>query len=312
MSLAPHPFSLRQLQYAIAVADSLNFRLAAEACRVSQPALSAQLAQLETVLGVQLFERDRRRVLMTAAGAAIVGRARSTLREADDLVALAKLSGDPLAGTLHVGVIPTISPYLLPAIKAAFRSAYPTLTVMWVEDKTETLVRMLHDGKLDAVLLALEAEIGDLDREVLGTDPFVLATATEHPLAMRSSPVKPAELRDTSVLLLSEGHCFREQTLAYCASRKVRELEFRATSLSTLAQMVASGAGVTLLPQLAVATETKRAKLRIRPFTTPAPKRTIALAWRRRSPIADALRRLAITARSAYPEPAARRKSSIR
>src|SRR5580700_9247605 len=248
MTFASHPFSLRQLQYAVAVADTLSFRLAADSCHVSQPALSAQLAQLEQALGVQLFERDRRRVLMTTAGARLVDRARATLREADDLIALAKLSGDPLAGTLHIGVIPTISPYLLPAITSAFRKTHPTLTVMWSEDKTETLVAMLQTGKLDAALLALEAEIGDVEREALGLDPFVLATSRSHPLAARSSPVKPAELRDASVLLLNEGHCFREQTLAYCASRKIRELEFRATSLSTLAQMVAGGAGVTLLP----------------------------------------------------------------
>ena len=301
MTLAPHPFSLRQLQYAVAVADSLSFRIAAERCHVSQPSLSAQLAQLEDVLGVKLFERDRRRVLTTTQGAVLVERARVTLREADDLVALAARSGDPLSGTLHVGVIPTISPYLLPPITAAFRRAYPALTVMWVEDKTETLLRDLHAGELDAALLALEAEIGDVEREVIGIDPFVLATAPGHPLGTRSSPVKSAELDDTSVLLLSEGHCFRQQALAYCASAKVHELEFRATSLSTLAQMVAGGVGVTLLPRLAVPTETKRAKLLVRPFAKPTPKRTIAFVWRKRSPLGSALRGLATTARDAYP-----------
>jgi LysR family hydrogen peroxide-inducible transcriptional activator len=312
MTFAPHPFSLRQLQYAVAVADSLSFRIASERCHVSQPSLSAQLAQLEDVLGVKLFERDRRRVLTTTRGAVLVERARVILREADDLVELAVRSGDPLVGTLRLGVIPTISPYLLPPITSAFRRAYPALTVMWVEDKTETLLRNLHAGELDAAVLALEAEIGDVEREVIGTDPFVLATPLGHPLGVRLSPVRSAELDDTSVLLLSEGHCFREQALAYCASAKVHELEFRATSLSTLAQMVASGAGVTLLPRLAVPTETKRAALLVRPFAKPTPTRTIALVWRKRSPLGPALRELATTARDAYPNAAEPRRDSKR
>src|SRR5262249_44696235 len=147
-SLAPHPFTLRQLQYVVAVAASMSFRKAAEACHVSQPSLSAQLAQLEEALGVRLFERDRRRVLVTSAGHELVERARSVLREANDLVAAARLAGDPLAGTLRIGVIPTISPYLLPSATPALRRAYPELTTVWVEDKTETLVRSLEAGTL--------------------------------------------------------------------------------------------------------------------------------------------------------------------
>jgi LysR family hydrogen peroxide-inducible transcriptional activator len=301
MTSAPHPFSLRQLQYAVAVAESLSFSKAAERCHVSQPTLSAQLALLEDVLGVRLFERDRRRgVLVTTPGRELVERARMTLREADDLVELARRTGDPLAGTLHLGVIPTISAYLLPCITSAFRRAYPELTIMWVEDKTETLLGSLHGGQLDGAVLALEAEIGDVEREILGTDPFVLATPPGHPLGMKPSPVKLTELHDVSILLLNEGHCFREQALAFCASAKVHELEFRATSLSTLAQMVAGGAGVTLLPRLAVLTETKRAKLLVRPFAAPAPMRTLALVWRKRSPLGPALRRLGETAAAAY------------
>jgi len=131
-TLAPHPFSLRQLQYAVAVGESLSFRKAAEACHVSQPSLSAQLAQLEEALGVRLFERDRRRVLVTAAGEKVVERAHRLLRETDDLMAAARRAGDPLAGTLRIGVIPTISPYLLPSATPALRSAYPRLTTAWV------------------------------------------------------------------------------------------------------------------------------------------------------------------------------------
>jgi LysR family hydrogen peroxide-inducible transcriptional activator len=301
--LAPHPFSLRQLQYAVAVAESLSFRKAAEACHVSQPSLSAQLAQLEEALGVRLFERDRRRVLVTAAGKDLLERARRVLLEADDLVAAARRAGDPLEGTLRVGVIPTVSPYLLPSATPALRSAYPRLTTVWVEDKTESLVRSLDAGTLDAALLALEAEIGDVEREIVADDPFVLATRRGDPLGTKTAPAKAAELRDASVLLLDDGHCFRDQALAFCASARAHELEFRATSLPTLAQMVAAGAGVTLLPQLAVPTEAQRAGLRVRAFAAPVPHRTLALVWRKRSPLAPALKKLASTIREAYPGP---------
>ncbi|HVN37636.1 MAG TPA: LysR substrate-binding domain-containing protein [Myxococcota bacterium] len=305
-SLAPHPFSLRQLQYVVAVAESLSFRKAAEACHVSQPSLSAQLAQVEDALGVRLFERDRRRVLVTAVGRELVERARRVLREADDLVAAARVAGDPLAGTLRIGVIPTISPYLLPSATPALRRAYPHLTTVWVEDKTDALVRSLEGGSLDAALLALEAEIGDVEHEVVAADPFVLATRRNDPLGSKSTPAKVAELRDASVLLLDDGHCFRDQALAFCSDAKVHELEFRATSLATLVHMVAGGAGVTILPELAVPTEAQRARLRVRAFATPVPHRTVALVWRKRSPLAPALRKLASTIREAYPRPGKR------
>jgi len=309
-SLAPHPFSLRQLQYVVAVGESLSFRKAAEACHVSQPSLSAQLAQIEEALGVRLFERDRRRVLVTAAGKELLERARRVLLEADDLVGAAKLAGDPLAGSLRIGVIPTISPYLLPSATPALRSAYPRLTTVWVEDKTEALVRSLDAGTLDAALLALEAEIGDVEREVVADDPFVLATRPDDPLGTKKIPAKAAELRGASVLLLDDGHCFRDQALAFCASAKAHELEFRATSLATLVHMVAGGAGVTILPQLAVPTEAQRAGLRVRAFAAPVPHRTLALVWRKRSPLAPALRKLASTIREACPRPVERRSGA--
>lgn len=305
-TLAPHPFSLRQLQYAVAVGESLSFRKAAEACHVSQPSLSAQLAQLEEALGVRLFERDRRRVLVTTAGKELGDRARRVLLEADDLMAAARRAGDPLAGTLRIGVIPTISPYLLPSATPALRSAYPRLTTVWVEDKTETLIRSLDAGTLDAALLALEAEIGDVEQEVLADDPFVLATRPDDPLGTKRAPAKAVELRDVSVLLLDDGHCFRDQALAFCSSAKAHELEFRATSLPTLVHMVAGGAGVTVLPQLAAPAETQRAGLRVRAFATPVPHRTLALVWRKRSPLAPALRKLASTIRETYPGPGKR------
>lgn len=305
MNLLAHPFSLRQLQYAVAVAETLSFRKAAEQCHVSQPALSAQLAQLEDALGVVLFERDRRRVLVTAAGKEIVRRARELLVGADDLITAARRAADPLSGTLHVGVIPTVAPYLLPSVTPALRDAYPALTLLWIEDKTDALVAALDAGTLDAALLACEADIGDVEAEVIARDPFVLATPPDHPLGAPRSPAAQSELRTADVLLLDEGHCLREQALAICTRARARELEFRATSLPTLAQMVASGAGVTLLPRLAVPTEAGRSTLKLRPFADPAPARTLALVWRKRSPLAPALRQIAETLREAYPDASA-------
>lgn len=298
---APHPFSLRQLQYAVAVADTLSFRKAAERCHVSQPSLSAQLAQMEELLGVRLFERDRKRVLLTAPGHDLIERARVVLREASDLEEAARRTGDPLAGPLRIGVIPTIAPYLLAPLRPALRKAHPRLAVQWVEERTAVLMQKLEAGEIEAALLALEAEIGDVEREPIGHDRFLLAMPADHPLGRKTTPVRPGELRQESVLLLDDGHCFREQALSYCSGARAQELEFRATSLATLAHMVADGAGITLLPEISVATEAKRAGLVVRTLAAPAPGRTVAIVWRKRSPLGPALRQLAATARSAWP-----------
>jgi len=220
---------------------------------------------------------------------------------ADDLVTQARQEGDPLFGTLRVGVIPTVSPYLLPRAAPALRREYPRLAVVWVEEKTPVLARSLEEGSLDAALLALEAEVGDVEHAVIARDPFVLATPAGHPLARSDAPARAADIRHAPVLLLDDGHCFREQALAFCSKARAREVEFRATSLPTLAQMVASGIGVTLLPLLAVPTEAGRSRLSVRPFAEPAPHRTIALVWRRRSPMGPALRQVAATIARAYP-----------
>lgn len=301
MSFSPHPFTLRQVQYVVAVAEELSFRRAAERCRVSQPSLSSQVAELEDGIGVRIFERDQRRVLVTAAGRELVERARRLLLEADDLTEAAKRAGDPLAGTLRVGVIPTISPYLLPVLAPKLRAKFPRLTLAWREDKTAVLVEALEAGELEAALVALEAEIGDVEREILATDPFMLAAPPAHPLAKPAGPVTSAELRGAEVLLLDDGHCFRDQALEVCTTARAREGEFRATSLATLVQMVAGGTGVTLLPALSVPTEAKRAGLRARAISSRHAHRTIALVWRKRSPLGPALRAIAEVARAAYP-----------
>jgi LysR family hydrogen peroxide-inducible transcriptional activator len=301
MAHAPHPFTLRQLQYVVAVADTLSFRRAAELCRVSQPSLSAQLAQVEETLGVRLFERDRRHVLITPAGAQVIERARRLLIGADDLVQAAKRAGNPLAGTLRVGIIPTVSPYLLPSVTPKLRAAFPELTLGWIEEKTGVLSKQLDTGMLDAALVALEAELGDVEHDVIAEDPFLLVAAPTSPLAKKKGPATLGELRGVDVLLLDEGHCFRAQALELCSTARAHELEFRATSLSTLVQMVAAGAGVTLLPALAVNVEAERAELRVRAFAAPVPHRTLSLVWRKNSPLAGALREVAAVVRAAYP-----------
>ena len=301
MALPPHPFTLRQLQYAVAVADERNFHRAAQLCRVAQPSLSAQLAQLEDVLGVRLFERDRRRVLPTQAGEALVARARRLLLEADDLVAAARRFVDPLSGTLRFGVIPTISPYLVPSATSALRAEFGSLVVHWVEDKTPNLVEELEAGRLDAVLLALEAPLGQMEHAVIGRDPFVLAGAAEHPLLRSTKPVALGALADAEVLLLDEGHCLREQALELCATSSATEASFRATSLSTLATMVGDGRSVTLLPSLAVQVEAGRAGLRTRAFAEPAPFRTIVLGWSPSSPLAEPLTKVAEVLKRSSP-----------
>lgn len=290
---APHVFTLRQLQYVSAVAEELSFRKAAKSCGVSQPSLSAQIAQLEGALGVQLFERDNRHVRLSPAGAALLARARRILVEADDLGRAAEYLGDPLAGTLRIGVIPTISPYLLPTIGPAAQLALPRLRIAWVEEKTPTLVARLEAGAIDGALLALEADLGIVEHAEVGIDPFVLAAHSTHALAKGHKRLATAELRGADVLLLDEGHCLRDQALAFCTWTEFREHAFRATSLTTLAQMVQAGAGVTLLPKLAVPTEAERFGLTVRRFEDPEPYRTLAYVWRRGAAQAEAFRELA-------------------
>lgn len=299
-SWAPHPLTLRQLQYVVAVAETGSFRRAAERCRVAQPSLSTQVAEVERALGVRLFERDRRRVMVTAAGEALLPHARKLLVDAGDLVAAAARFADPLAGTLRIGVIPTVSPYLLPEIAPALRRAWPRLSLVWSEDKTAALAARLHAGELDAALVALEAELGDVEHAVIGRDRFLVAVGAEHPLARSQRPIDADALRGEELLLLAEGHCLRDQALSACGRGRRRESPFGATSLATLTQMVAAGRGVTLLPELAVATENRRGQLTVRRFKKPAPGRTLALVWRRGSAVATAARAVAETIRGVY------------
>jgi LysR family hydrogen peroxide-inducible transcriptional activator len=299
MPISPRPndISLRQLEYVVAVADTLGFHKAAERCHVSQPTLSTQVQQVESVLGVTIFERGARRVLVTSAGADVVARARRVLVEMGDLVAAATRVREPFSGTLCVGVIPTVAPYLLPEIMPTITTTYPRLSLRFREEKTQGIVRELAEGTLDAGLLALEAELGVCTREEILQDPLVAALPKGHPLA-RKKQLSIEDLEGTEVLLLDEAHCFGTLARSLCARAGATEACFRATSLSTLAQMVSSGAGVTLLPRMAITVENRRGQLVIRPFTRPALHRTIVLIWRPGSPFASTFRALADTLRT--------------
>jgi LysR family transcriptional regulator, hydrogen peroxide-inducible genes activator len=299
--MTPYDVSLRQLQYIVAVADLGGFRRAADACQVAQPSLSMQVALAERDLGVQIFERDHRSVRLSAVGAAIVDQARRVLLAAHELRELARQSADPFHGTLRVGVIPTVGPYLLPEITPALGRAFPALRLLWTEARTSDLVRQLKDGTLDAALLALEADIGDLDHTTLARDPFVLAAAARHPLVTRAGRTTPDVLNNQEVLLLDDGHCFRGQALSFCAKAGAGEHSFRATSMATLVQMVSAGTAVTLLPALALPVENRRGQLRVRRFTAPEPGRTLVLAWRRGSALRAPFLTLAETIRANMP-----------
>jgi LysR family hydrogen peroxide-inducible transcriptional activator len=282
--------TIPQLETLVAVARTRHFRHAAEELHATQPALSAQVRKLETILGVQLFERDRRHVILTRAGQQAAEAAARLLAALDDLVALAKGSGDPLHGSLRLGVIPTIAPHLLPRACPALRQACPRLQLLVREDTTQALLRQLREGWLDLLLLAIDVPLGQVETLALFDDEFVLALPRGHALAARKS-VRLSDLKGEPILLLEDGHCLAQQTQELC--RKAGPFtagDFRATSLPTLVQMVAAGLGVTLIPELAVGDFQKLKDLELRPFAPPAPRRRIGLAWRTSSARGDAFR----------------------
>lgn len=283
--------NLRDLQYLVAVADHRHFGRAAAACFVSQPTLSTQIRKLERELGVELFERTPRQVLLTEAGRRIVDRARVVLHQTDEIREVARRARDPEAGSLRVGLFPTLGPYLLPHIVPGLHERFPRLELLLVEEKTAVVLDQLRDGSLDAGALALPIASEGLHEEPLFTEDFVLAVPSGHPLASADGPVDLSVLTGENVLLLEEGHCLRDQALAVCRLAGAAErYGFRATSLETLRQMVAAGVGITLLPELAVSPPVPSSEdvVLVR-FAEPVPRRTIAMFWRPTSVYADFL-----------------------
>jgi LysR family transcriptional regulator, hydrogen peroxide-inducible genes activator len=285
---------LKDLRYLVALADERHFGRAAARCFVSQPTLSAQLKKLEAYLGVQLIERAPNNVSLTAAGEAIVARARRMLEAADEVVALARSQRDPLAGPLRVALLPTIGPYLLPRVAPLMRKALPRLELRLYEYQTGPMLTKLHAGELDVGILALPVELAGLESRELYREPFLVALPERHPLAARES-LRLADLKDQKLLLLEEGHCLRDQALEVCSRVGVRDQQdFRATSLETLRQMVATGAGITLLPELAGSGAYRSAKgVALRPFVRPGPVRHIGAVWRKSSARLAAIEALA-------------------
>jgi len=295
--------TLRQLEYFTAVAERSSFSKAADSCYVSQPALSAQIAQLEAVLGVRLFERNRRGVQLTRAGRELVPGAKEILESCDRFAQLAQSFGAPLSGPLRMGVIPTIGAYLLPRVLPAVSRAYPNLQVYLREDMTDRLLEQLHEGKLDLLLLAIDLDLGNVATQPLFSDPFVLAVPESDELAQLDE-VSLSDIEGRNILLLDEGHCLRAQTLPLCETAGAGEISgFRASSLGTITQMVANGLGITLLPELAVEREAAAVpSLSVISFGADGPSRSVGFAWRKDSPRAAEYRALGETLATAYAQ----------
>ncbi len=298
--------TLKQLRYFEALARHGHFGRAAETCSISQPALSMQIKELEESLGTPLFERAARQVRLTPFGEAFAARVRTILRSVDELRDLARVARGGIAGRLRVGVIPTVAPYLLPAIVGELTRAHAGLDIHIRETVTPKLLAELGEGRLDTAIVALPVSEPSLHEVALFSERFLLV----RPGSEADRPVPDREaLREMRLLLLEEGHCFRDQALAFCSvnSALPREL-LDGSSLSTLVQMVGAGMGVTLIPEMAVAVETRSAQVSIARFRPPEPVRTIGMVWRRSSPlsgqlvqIAEAVRRAAQTAGAATP-----------
>lgn len=272
--------STRQLECLVAVADHGSFRKAAAALGISQPALSAQIQGAEQLLGVQVFERDRRSVLVTQAGEDVVGRSRIALEALDAVSDAARRRGEPLVGPLRLGVIPTIAPYWLPALLPAVRKRFPKLELILREDQTARLLAQLAAGQIEVALLAIPVP-GDLTTAPIARESFLLAAHRGSELLGKRGKLTERDLDEHTVLLLEDGHCLRDQALAVCErGGAVESMEVRATSLPTLVQMVAGGLGITLLPEAAAeALVQPRGPVELAAFAKP-PGRTVGLAWR--------------------------------
>ncbi len=288
--------TLRQLRYFDALARHGHFGRAAEASAISQPALSMQIRDLEDSLGTPLLERGPRSLRLTPFGEDFLTRARAILRQTEELEDLARAARAELAGRLRIGVIPTVAPYLLPRLIARMTALYPALELTLRETITPRLLRDLAEGRLDCALLALPVSEPGLDEVALFSESFMLV----RPAADAGKPVPDREsLREMRLLLLEEGHCFRDQALSFCAADSSPREMMDGSSLSTLVQMVGAGIGVTLIPEMAVPVETRSAPVSVAAFTDPQPRRTLGLVWRRTSPLAPQLRQIAEVARAA-------------
>jgi LysR family transcriptional regulator, hydrogen peroxide-inducible genes activator len=275
--------TLRQLRYLDALARHGHFGRAAEECSVSQPALSMQIRELESELGAELVERQQGATALTEIGREVAARAAGILSAARDLAESARRSARPLSGPLHLGVIPTLAPYVLPWVLPELQRRHPDLRLELIESQTRTLLGELARGTLDVLLLALPLDKPDFETLPLFEDQFVLAVPADDPLPERSR-VCPRDVDARRLILLEEGHCLRDQALAFCARRDATDTGLGATSLATIMQMVARGYGVTLVPEIAIDVEVRDDRVKLLRFAEPQPRRTVGLAWRPTSP----------------------------
>lgn len=294
--------NLRELQYLVAIDDERHFNKAAQRCFVSQPTLSGQLKKLEDELGVLLVERNNRQVAMTEAGKAVAEQARKVLMASHDIREIAQSYKDPLAGDLHVGLIPTVAPYLLPVIMHDIKLQFPALKLWLHEYQTAFLLEKLRKGELDVLILALMDTPGDFSDQLLYREPFQLAVPVNHPLSKKKA-VTLADLVEQEVLLLDDGHCMRGQALDICFRAGATEnVSYHATSLETLRHMVGEGMGITLMPELAVPVrQAKQEGVRYVPFEDPKPNRRIGLLYRKGSYREQAFNQLNEVIRLALP-----------
>jgi LysR family transcriptional regulator, hydrogen peroxide-inducible genes activator len=300
--------TLRQLEYAVAVADHQHFGRAAHACKVSQPGLSAQIRELEEILGGRLFERGRQGVVLTQLGREVVVRAREILLRTEELVQAAHSGRGPLRGDVRLGIIPTLAPYLLPKVLPETRVRYPALRLLLREDKTASLSGFLLSDDLDVLVVTLPLGHPELTGIPLFEEPLLLVTPRDHACARRNRPVRTQELEGETVLLLEKGHCLRDQALELCQQAgALQRPGLQATSLGTLVQMVAGGLGVTLIPEIAVPYEVREdSGVCAIPLSTPSFERTLGLAWRRDSDRGEEyalLGRVILDALSRHPGP---------
>src|SRR4051812_48145433 len=281
--------TLKQLRYLAALAEHRHFGKAAEACSVTQPALSMQIRDLEKDLGADLVERRPGEVILTEIGAEVARRAERVLAGARDLTEFARHSGRLMSGRLRLGVIPTLAPYVLPQILPALQQRFPDLRIELRETQTRNLMDELARGALDAVLLALPIEESDVETLPLFDDPFLLAVPAGEAARVKSR-VDASDIDPRRLILLEEGHCLRDQALAFCGVGRLdlpsgsAGTGLGSTSLATVMQMVANGYGITLLPRIALPVEARDARVKVLRFRDPEPARQIGLAWRRTSP----------------------------
>lgn len=295
--------TLRQMRYFEALARERHFGRAAEAVHISQPALSAQILDMEQDLGVRLVERNRNGILLTRQGEDVLAQVRSILEQVDRLESSARNQGKMLHGSVRIGIIPTVAPYLVPKLVPCLRERYPSIEIELKEAVTDRLILDLQDGKLDAVIAALPVDGDGTETLPLFADRFFMAIA-RNAEAILMSPLTETQVDVERLLLLEEGHCLREQALSVCGTAGKRSLvNFGATSMTTLLQMVSHDMGMTLIPEMAIPTETARNDIRIVPFAEPAPSREIGLIWRKSSGRRDEMKALAEAVASCAPAP---------